>query len=54
MDLQEAEFLLIVQVVFFGFFAWYLLAATKPDFVRVVCGVAAAVIALLTLFLLID
>lgn len=54
MNIEEADFLLIVQVVFFGFMAWYLLANTKPDWVRVVTGVASAIVALLTLFLLID
>lgn len=54
MDLQEADFLLLVQVVFFGFLAWYLLVNVKPDWVRVVTGVASAIIALLTLFVLID
>lgn len=45
-DLTSSDVVLIAQLVFFAGIAWYLLANNKPDWVRVVTGVAAAVVAI--------
>lgn len=50
----DTDVVVIVAIVFFGFLAWYLLANTKPDWVRVVTGVASAILALVLLVNLID
>lgn len=45
----ETDAVVIIAIVFFSFLAWYLLANVKPDWVRLVAGVASAILAVVLL-----